>query len=311
MDKNVNPSQDKIDAVTRMQRYIAEHIKEPITQYQLARAAGYSEYYAARVFKELTGITLFEYIRRLRLSQSAVMLRDEQTRVIDVALDFVFDSHEGFTRAFSKEFGITPKKYAQNPKPLNLFMPSIIRDFYLLNNNGKEEKTMSEIPSTIFVQIVDRPARKVILKRGKTATHYFEYCEEVGCDIWGILCSIKDALYEPVGMWMPDGLRPEGTSVYTQGVEVSLDWQGEIPEGFEVMELPPCKMLIFQGQPYNEENFMEAIDKLWKQTENYNPEIYGYKWADELAPKIQLAPMGYRGYIEGRPVVEVNSKGAV
>lgn len=65
-------------------------------------------------------------------------------------------------------------------------------------------------------------------------------------------------------------------------------------------------MLMFQGPPYDDEKFMQAIDALWEQTRHYNPEIYGYRWADDLAPKIQLAPMGYRGYIEGRPVVELN-----
>ena len=233
-------------------------------------------------------------------------MRDKKTKIIDVALDYVFDSHEGFTRAFAKEFGMTPKEYSQNPKPLKLFMPSNIRDFYLLTSKRKEVKTMSETSSVIFVQIVDHPARKVILKRGKTATHYFEFCTEVGSDIWGILCSIKGALYEPIGMWMPESLRPEGSSVYTQGVEIPLNWNGEIPDGFDVIELQPRKMLIFQGPPYDDEKFMEAIGALWKQTANYNPEIYGYEWDDDIAPKFQLAPMGYRGYIEGRPVKSVN-----
>ena len=165
---------------------------------------------------------------------------------------------------------------------------------------------MSDMSSVVFVQIVDRPARKLILKRGKKAEDYFEYCEEVGCDVWDVLCGIKGALYEPIGMWMPDNLRPEGTSYYTQGVEVPLDWDGEIPDGFEIIELPPCKMLIFQGPPYEDDKFMEAIDELWKQTANYNPEIYGYEWDDAIAPRFQLAPMGYRGYIEGRPVRPVN-----
>jgi len=167
---------------------------------------------------------------------------------------------------------------------------------------------MSETAKAIFVQIVERPARKLILMRGKTATQYFEYCDEVGCDVWGILSSIKEALYEPIGMWMPPNLKPAGTSTYTQGVEVPLDYDDEIPEGFEMIELPPCKLLIFQGQPYDDENFGDAIDELWQQTENFNPEIYGYEWADEDAPKFQLAPMGYRGYIEGRPVRAVNDR---
>lgn len=303
---NKLPPNEKIQAVIRMQQYIQEHLKEPITQFQLAQVAGYSGYYAARIFKELTDVPPLEYIRRLRLSRSVLTLEAEQTKILDVALDYVFDSHEGFTRAFAKEFGVSPKAFTKQPRPLRLFMPIDLRDAYLLNKNRKEGKSMKENPSAIFVQIVDRPARKLILKRAKTASDYFEYCEEVGCDVWNILCTIKEALYEPVGMWMPRSLRPEGTSVYAQGVEVPKDFRAEIPEGFEVIELPPCKMLIFQGPPYQDEDFMDAIGALWEQTKNYNPEIYGYQWDDAIAPKIQLEPMGYRGYIEGRPVKALN-----
>ena len=57
--------------------------------------------------------------------------------------------------------------------------------------------------STIFVQVVDRPARKLILKRGVEAADYYAYCEEVGCEVWDVLTGIQQALYEPVGMWLP------------------------------------------------------------------------------------------------------------
>jgi hypothetical protein len=41
---------------------------------------------------------------------------------------------------------------------------------------------------------------------------------------------------------------------------------------------------------------------------SYDPKVYGFEWADEDAPRFQLAPMGYRGYIEARPVRQINSK---
>jgi len=41
---------------------------------------------------------------------------------------------------------------------------------------------------------------------------------------------------------------------------------------------------------------------MWEVMKTYNPELYGFRWADEDGPRFQLAPMGYRGYIEGRPV---------
>lgn len=158
----------------------------------------------------------------------------------------------------------------------------------------------------VFVQVVNRPARKLILLRGRKAEHYFEYCDEVGCEIWDTLTEIKDALYEPIGMWMPENLRKPGTSVYCQGVEMSADYDGDIPEGCEMIDLPPCKMMIFQGPPYNDDDFREAIGQLWEVIKDYKPERYGFKWADSDGPRFQLCPEGYRGYIEGRPVREVN-----
>ncbi|MEI6602803.1 MAG: AraC family transcriptional regulator [Clostridia bacterium] len=291
-----------INAVQRMQDYVMDHINLPITLGDLAKAAGYSQWHAARIFKECTGKAPFEYIRALRLSKAALQLRDKRTKVVDVAFDFVFDSHEGFTRAFTKMFGVSPKKYSEMAQPLQLFMPQRIRDYYLTLQKGGIE--MSEKKThTVFVQVVERSDRKLILKRGTKATHYFEYCEEVGCDVWGVLTSIKEAMYEPAGMWLPDYLIEAGTSRYVQGVEVPVDYAGEIPEGFDIVALPACKMMVFQGEPYeDDEKFGEAIEELWDEMKKYNPQTYGFEWADDEAPRFQLEPQGYRGYIEARPV---------
>ena len=152
------------------------------------------------------------------------------------------------------------------------------------------------------MQVLDWPARKVIVKRGKQATHYFEYCEELGCDIWDQLAAIRNTLQEPMGMWLPEGLRPSGTSQYVQGVEVAADYDGDVPDGFEITTLPPCKMMVFQGPPYEDKDFESAIASLWDVMNSYRPETYGFKWADDDGPRFQLRPEGYRGYIEGRPV---------
>jgi AraC-like DNA-binding protein len=291
-----------IKAVQRMQDYMHENINSAITLSDLAKAAGYSQWHSARLFKELTGKSPFDYLRALRLSKAALILRDNQPKIIDVAFDFVFDSHEGFTRAFTKQFGLSPKKYSDNPTPIQLFMPDRIRDFYLTLQKGDTEMSEKKSTHTVFVQVVERPSRKLILKRGVKATHYFEYCEEVGCDVWGVLSSIKEAMYEPAGMWLPKKLVNAGTSQYVQGVEVPQNYSGEIPEGFEIIDLEPCKMMVFQGEPYEDENFEEAIEELWQIMKTYNPEIYGFEWADDDGPRFQLEPQGYRGYIEARPV---------
>ncbi len=283
-----------------MQDHIAAHICEPITLCALGRAAGYSPWYAARIFREITGKAPFEYIRAMRLSKAAARLHRGGVRVIDVAFDFVFGSHEGFTRAFSRQFGLSPRAYAKQKPPIMMFLPKAARDYYLTKQRGG--KNMSKNQNTVFVQVVERPARRLILKRGKKATHYFEYCEEVGCEVWDVLTEIKEALYEPIGMWLPEKFRPEGTSEYAQGVEVAADYMGDVPKGYEIIDLPPCKMMVFQGPPFEDEKFEAAISDLWDVMKTYDPKLYGFEWADDDAPRFQLVPMGYRGYIEARPV---------
>jgi AraC family transcriptional regulator len=293
---------EPVNAVQRMQAFIEEHLQEPITLHRLANAAGYSPWHAAKIFKTLTGKTPFEYIRAMRLSRAAMRLRDEDVRIVDVAFDFVFDSHEGFTRAFSKQFGLTPQRFCQVKPPIKLFMPGNIRETYLALQKGEFAMSENQKSSTTFVQVVDRPARKLILKRGIQATDYYAYCEEVGCEVWDTLTGIQQALYEPIGMWLPENLRKMGTSTYAQGVELPLDYAGPVPEGFDLIDLPPCKMMIFQGEPYDDAEFEKAIGSLWESIKNYQPELYGFRWADEDGPRFQLEPQGYRGYIEGRPV---------
>lgn len=291
-----------------MKDYIQEHITEQITLRMLADAAGYSPWHAARMFKELVGKTPFEYIRAIRLSRAALKLRDDDVRITDVAFDFVFGSHEGFTRAFSREFGMTPKYYSKNQPLIKFFIPNDFRDYYLTIQKGVNIVAENPRVNTVFVQVVDRPARKLILKRGINATDYFEYCEEVGCDVWDMLTGIKEALYEPIGMWLPENMRKPGTSVYAQGVEVQADFDGKIPDGFDMVDLPSCKMMVFQGAPYDDDKFEQAITEVWEVMKSYDPKVYGFEWADEDGPRFQLAPMGYRGYIEARPVRQLNKK---
>lgn len=81
-----------------------------------------------------------------------------------------------------------------------------------------------------------------------------------------------------------------------------MDYDKKVPEGYELIVLPPCTMMIFQGEPYDDEKFSDAIGEVWEHIEKFNPELYGYKWAPEKVPRFQLAPLGYRGYIEARPV---------
>jgi AraC family transcriptional regulator len=299
--------EEQANAVQRMQDYVELHLDRRITLGQLAQAAGYSPWHATRLFREYVGLAPSDYLRARRLSVAAMKLRDTPERVLDVALGAGFDSHDGFTRAFAYRFGLTPNRYRAEAPPLPLFLPRSARGEYMfateVETNMSESATMVKpVSSPIFVRAVERPRRKFILLRGRQATDYMAYCEEVGCDIWGLLLSIKDALDEPMGVWLPESLRRPGTSVYAQGVEVPLEYAGQTPPDCEVVELPACTYLLFQGQPYQEDEWAQAIGETWKAIEGFKPEPLGYRWAPDDGPRYQLAPMAERGYIEAWPV---------
>lgn len=281
------------EAVQRMQDYIEKHIGENISQADLARASNYSPWYSYRLFIKFTNLSPADYIRRLRLSKSAMKLRDEKIKVADAAFELGFKSVDGYQRAFLREFGCNPKEYADNPVPIYLFTP-----YGAAYRAKREEKKMDEVKN-IFIQLIDKPKRKVIIKRGIKAKDYFSYCDEVGCDVWGLLRSIKGG--EALCLWLPEKYVVPGTSEYVQGAEVDFDYSGTVPEGFDIIELPQCKYLMFQGEPFEEINYCEAIEQVWEAIKKYDPKLIGYEW-DKENPRIQLEPIGTRGYVELLPV---------
>lgn len=160
----------------------------------------------------------------------------------------------------------------------------------------------------VFFQIINGPARKLILKWSENATDYISYVEEFGCGEsnyskpWDTLTKIEGALYEPVAVWLPERLTKENCGPYAHGVEMPLEYEGEVPEGFDIIELPACTYFKFQGEPFEDENNKEAIEETIEFLDRFKPEVHGYRYAPEVGPRMQVQPQGWRGYIELRPV---------
>ena len=286
---------EQILAVQRMQDYIEAHLEETVGLSDLAKVSLFSPWHSHRLFQEYTGLTPANYIRRLRLAKAALRIKNENVRIIDVTFDLGFGSVDGFTRAFYREFGMRPSDYATDPVPITLFVPYGAK-FRALR---KERTTMKT--NNIFIQVIHKPARKVLCKRGIKAEDYFPYCEEVGCDVWGMLLSMDSLCGEPVSLWLPQQYKKPGTSTYVQGVEVDTDYHGAVPEGFDVIDLPEADYLMFQGDPFAEEDYCDAITAVQQAMDGYDPAVIGYVW-DDSNPRIQLEPRGNRGYIELRAI---------
>lgn len=91
-------------------RYIHEHVKGKITLGTLSEQMFVSESYISRVFRQHLGLSVHQYILRLKLSH---IVRDAATgkKVTSLAEEYSFGSYSAFYRAFLKEFGVSPKEY--------------------------------------------------------------------------------------------------------------------------------------------------------------------------------------------------------
>ncbi len=91
--------------------WLESHLDQPLSLDNVAFKAGYSKWHLQRMFKNVTGHAIGAYIRARRLSKAAVALRLTSRPILDIALQYRFDSQQTFTRAFKKQFNQTPAGY--------------------------------------------------------------------------------------------------------------------------------------------------------------------------------------------------------
>jgi len=165
-----------------------------------------------------------------------------------------------------------------------------------------ERERVSKI---VTVTVVERPARKLILQRAKKTTggNYFDYCEEMCCEWQELLNNIPEKLDLAALLTLPTNLIKLGTTDTAAGVEVPIYYAKPILTGYDIIDLPPCIMLFFQGMPFeNDEDYGQAIDIVEQAITSYQPEQYGFRYAPELAPHFNFGASAKIGAKKAVPV---------
>lgn len=97
--------------VKTMLDYIENRVADEISVNDIAEAAGFSLPYFRAVFRDATGQTLSRYITQRRLCHAAAELIRTKSPVSDIAMTYLFGSHDVFIRAFKRAFGMTPTEF--------------------------------------------------------------------------------------------------------------------------------------------------------------------------------------------------------
>ena len=162
-----------------------------------------------------------------------------------------------------------------------------------------------DMTSICTVTPVSRPTRKLVYLPSAAATDYLSYCEEVGCDWEGLLNSIPEKFDTAALIELPGFLCVKEKSNIASGVEVPLDYEKPLPEGYAVAELPECVMLYFQSEPYDDpDDFSKYIGQVFRAIDNYDFERYGYVQARDIAPSLNLGADTKTGARVAVPVVK-------
>jgi len=126
------------EAINTGLAFIEEHLCEPISVGDIAVASGYSLFHFIRTFNKVVRHTPYDYLIRRRLSHAALLLLKSDLRVLDIALTCQFHSHEGFTRAFGKLFGVSPTTWRERGFPDRRLMMSSLSNEDLVFRQQRE-----------------------------------------------------------------------------------------------------------------------------------------------------------------------------
>lgn len=104
----------KTDPIFHSLGIIEKWIQEKLTVESLAESSHLSRFHYQRLFREAVGESVMRYVTRRRLSLAAGELAGTDLSVLEIALKYGYDSHEGFTRSFRAHMGVTPTEYRKH-----------------------------------------------------------------------------------------------------------------------------------------------------------------------------------------------------
>ena len=99
--------------IAAVERYIREHLNEPLRREALAAVAGFSVPHFHRVFTACVGENIATYIRHVRLERAGRKLRMGAVDITEIALAAGYDSHAAFGKAFKRQYGLSPSEFRQ------------------------------------------------------------------------------------------------------------------------------------------------------------------------------------------------------
>jgi len=267
--------------------YIEDHLTDDIDLNKAASEAFCSVSHFQRIFSVVVGVPLGEYIRRRRLSLAAREFSSGNSKVIDVARKYGYESPDAFTRAFRNVYDVTPMAVRKSDCQLADY-PRISFPIILKGGSSMEYK------------IVEKPAFQVIVGKERKFTDACRYNPVKIPPFWGefhssearnTLFSLNPGQGGPISGAIVLGIsikenEPE-TFNYLIGIENA---SGEVPGGFKSLQIPAAKWAIFESRAeYPTPDVFEYIFRKYP--------TCGYESAGEPMLEVYLPQGGFQVWV--------------
>jgi len=249
---------DYIDILQEMLRYIDLNIREKLSVEKLAARAGFSPYHFCRIFQWNVGYSIMEYVRNRKLAFAAAELNSGK-RIIDIAVEYGFETHSGFTKAFRRHFGNSPENYRIHASFIVPKLPVLEKTRKYVNGGIVMEPKMVKKPAV-------RLAGFLLKTRSKDGENYKaipQFWEEYLADGRNEKLHKEAFLknHSEYGACFPENAE-NGEFNYVIAVEVKDGFN--VPEGYHVCTIPEALYAVFSSPPADEANFSQAIQGTWK-----------------------------------------------
>ena len=186
---------------------IEERIQEKLTVDNLANSVHFSKYHYQRMFREAVGDSVMRYVTKRRLFLAAEELAKTKASILEIALKYGFDSHEGFSRSFRAYMGVTPTEYRKYH--LSITFPQTQKERCAMLYSKTTDEMIKEL-NGLIVQTKETAAytRKYV----ETVPQATEWYRQFGDSIAARADAMADELTEMLNRITPIAQHPDEIS---------------------------------------------------------------------------------------------------
>lgn len=238
---------------------IEENVRGDVRVDWLASHAGFSPYHFYRIFEAYVGMPVMEYVRRRRLAHAAYAMGD-RARLIDIAVEYGFETHAGFSKAFHRCMGVPPEQYRRHAvaaPPQRIVLRTM--GWYIHEGGIVMEPRIIAKPAAHIVGISIRTT-SVDGRNHREIPAFWSDCMKDGSldrlhGLPGVLS------HNELGMCVGTDMET-GAFDYVIGLEIAD--LSTVPDGFYRYELPPATYAVFTTPPATSDRFSATIQGTWQ-----------------------------------------------